>query len=369
VIPARLVEQATLTSRPRDDERQLVSVHVPVDPAAGWERLDDGRGAHSWRLGIVSEDASFLRPHFIGFPGAGEAWVIVYGGSSDQPAAVVRPTRGGGSSGVWGPIVEGSVVFVEVITASGERPSLRVDKVSNGIPRARRTEAGCHLDPSCYAEWSPIKSGIGRLYFEDGSRGYICSGALLTDRSHTGRPYFLTAHHCLHEQSVADTAIVFWNYDTGACNGLVPTLTSVPRTAGSAVLAASPATDFALLLLDGGPPGGTAFLGWTTQPLPPSTPIALIHHPGGDWKRIGFGAVTEPPGTGAVRQKFWLTGLSRGAVEGGSSGSPLFGPSRQVVGQLVGAAKMGACDDPRVMTEFGKFSASWSLGLSTYLDR
>ena len=255
------------------------------------------------------------------------------------------------------------------MTASGSPPSLVVDAVSNGIPRARRTEAGCYLDPTCYGPWSPLKSGIGRLYFEEGVNGWICSGALLTDKSHTGKPYFLTAHHCLSTQAVADTTLVFWNYDTSACNGLVPTLSSVSHTAGSSVLATSATTDFTLLLLDGDPPGGTAFLGWTTQALPVGAPVTVIHHPAGDWTRISFGDVLDPRGNGAAGQKFWLAGLTRGAVEGGSSGSPLFSPSQQVVGQLLGAARMGICNDPNVVTEFGKFGLSWTLGLSTYLDR
>jgi hypothetical protein len=370
VIPPEWVEQAALASR-RQHGRSLASVHTPLAPmpASGWQRITTSRGPSSWRLAIVSDGASFLRPHFVGWPAGDGAQVVVYGGSADQPAAAVRPQPSGPGAGVWGPIVEGPILFVEVTTASGAPPSLVVDVVSNGVARARRTEAGCHLDPSCYNAWSPIKSGIARLYFEDGANGWVCSGALLTDRSHSGRPYFLTAHHCISRQAVADTSLVFWNYHTRACNGLVPTLGSVPRTAGASVLATSPITDFTLLLLAGDPPGGTAFLGWTTQPLPVGSPVTLIHHPGGDWKRVGFGAAQVAPGAGSARDRFWLAGLSRGAVEGGSSGAPLFGPSRQVIGQLVGATRMGACDDPRVSTEFGKLGASWALGLSTYLNR
>jgi hypothetical protein len=372
VIPAELVEQAAFASLQQGqgaEKRLLASVHIPVasHAAAGWQRIGTSRGPSSWRLAILSEGASFLRPHFVDFPARDEARVVVYGGSPDQPAAVVSPTQRARVTGLWGPIVEGPVLFVEVLTSSGARPSLLVDVVSNGLPRARQTEAGCHLDPTCYAAWSPIRSGIGRLYFEEGAQGYLCSGALLTDKSHTGKPYFLTAHHCLSRQEVANSAIVFWNYHTSTCNGLVPSLGSVPRTSGSTVMATSEPTDFTLLLLDGGPPPGTAFLGWTTQSLAVGSPIVVMHHPAGEWKRIGFGKVLDP--RGSAGQRFWRVGLTRGAVEGGSSGAPLFSPSQQVVGQLLGGSGNGSCNNPDVVDEFGQFGVSWTEGLSTYLNR
>lgn len=342
----------------------LASVHIPLAPRAStdWQRIGALEGPSSWRLAIVADGATFLRPHFVDLPPGDEARVAVYGGSPDQPAALVRPSAGVDG---WGPVVEGPVLFVEVVSASGARPSLAVDVVSAGIPRARRTAADCYLDPSCDSAWNPIKSGIGRLYFEEGGQGYVCSGALLTDRSHTGRPYFLTAHHCLEEDRAADTALVFWNYHTSACQGLVPSLGSVPRTAGSSVLATGTASDFTLLLLDGAPPPGTAFLGWTTQALVTGAPVAVMHHPMGDWKRISYGKLLESGG----KQKFWLVGLAQGAVEGGSSGAPLFSASQQVVGQLLGGSGNGVCDNPQVIDEFGRFSVSWAEGLSRYLGR
>jgi hypothetical protein len=132
-------------------------------------------------------------------------------------------------------------------------------------------------------------------------------------------------------------------------------------------LATSTISDFTLLLLDGGPPPGTAFLGWTTQVLAVGAPVTVMHHPAGDRKRISFGRALDARGNRG--DKFWLVGLTRGAVEGGSSGSPLFGSSQQVVGQLLGGSGNGICNDPKILNEFGKFSVSWTNGLSAYLDQ
>ncbi len=362
IIPADQVEQARLAALEHNGElerRQLASVHIPV-AAQRWERIEGPKGP-SWRLTFVSEGASFLRPHFVGFPPSDEAQVVVYGGSSDQGAAVVRPTASATGPDVWGPVVEGSVLFVEVVTASGAQPLLVVDVVSNGIPRAREAEASCYLDPACYGTWKSTKSGIGLLYYEAGAEGYVCSGALVIDKSRSFKPYFLTARHCVNTQAAADTTIVFWKYHTSACNGLVPSFSSVPRTAGSNLKVKSDSSDFSLLLLDGKPPGGTTYLGWNTGALQTNTAITVIHHPDGTWKRISFGKVTQTSGN------FWRVVYSQSSTEGGSSGSPLLNSSKQVVGQL--SRGTAACTNLSGYDDYGKFSVSWTKGLSKYLGR
>jgi lysyl endopeptidase len=364
VIPAKLTEQAMATALERRDDiakRHLASVHVPVDslPAPRWERIDGGSGS-SWRLAIVSEGASFVRPHFVGFPGKDEAQVVVYGGSSDQRASVARPTARVTGRDFWGPVVEGSVLFVEVVTASGAEPSLRVDVVSNGVPQVRASVGSCYLDPTCYSSYNSIKSGIGLLYFEEGPNGYVCSGSMVADKAHSGKPYFLTAHHCISTQSVADSSIVFWNYGTSSCGGSVPSLESRPRTQGSSVKATSSSSDFTLLLLDHKPPSGTKYLGWTTSALSTNAPITVIHHPAGTFKRITFGKVTQTSGN------FWRVVYSESSTEGGSSGSPLLNSSKQIVGQLY--AGTASCTNTSGYDKFGKFGVSWTKGLSTYLN-
>lgn len=365
VIPPEMAEQAkvaALEHKDALDKRQVAGVHIPLASLAAphWERIEGSQGP-SWRLAIVSDGASFLRPHFVSLPEMDEAQVVVYGGSSDQPAAVVRPTATATSPDVWGPIVEGSVLFVEVVTASGAQPSLVVDVVSSGISQARAAEGNCYLDPSCYSVWNTTKSGIGLVIFEEDNVAYVCSGSLVVDKSHSGKPYFLTAHHCLSSQTVADSTVVFWKYHTSSCKGLVPSLDSRPRTSGSDLKATSSSSDFTLLLLDKKPPSGTTYLGWTTKALATNAAITVIHHPAGTFKRISFGKVTKTNGN------FWRVVYSQSSTEGGSSGSPLLNSSKQVVGQLFAGTAL--CTNTSGYDTYGKFSVSWTKGLSTYLNK
>jgi V8-like Glu-specific endopeptidase len=105
--------------------------------------------------------------------------------------------------------------------------------------------------------------------------------------------------------------------------------------------------------------GGTKYLGWTTKALQTNTAITVIHHPG-TWKRISFGKVTQTSGN------FWRVVYSQSSTEGGSSGSPLLNSSKQVVGQLYAGTAL--CTNMSGYDRFGKFSVSWTKGLSTYLN-
>jgi V8-like Glu-specific endopeptidase len=364
VVPPAMVDQATATALAREEpqKRRVVGVHIPMASLGTpqWERIEGPQGT-SWRLTIVSDGASHLRPHFASLPPEGEGRVVVYGGSAEQPAAVVRPTGTPTGPDVWGPTVEGSVLFVEVVTASGAPPSLVVDTVAVGIPRAHETEGSCYLDPTCYSAWKTAKSAVGMMLFEEDGSTFTCSGSMVVDKSHSGKPYFLTAHHCLSTQSTADTLEVIWKFATSSCHGPVPSFSSRPTTQGSDLKATSSSSDFTLLLLDHKPPSGTTYLGWTTKSLPTNQDITVIHHPDGTFTRISFGRITQTSGN------FWRVVYSQSSTEGGSSGSPLLLSTKQIVGQLY--AGTASCTNMSGYDKFGKFSVSWTKGLSAFLDK
>jgi hypothetical protein len=163
---------------------------------------------------------------------------------------------------------------------------------------------------------------------------------------------------------VADSLIVSWKYQTSSCNGSVPSINKVPHTFGSSVKVTNKSSDFTLLLLDKKPPSGTVYLGWNANAsaLGTGTDVTVIHHPDGSWKRISFADVAASAGN------YWRVVYAQGSTEGGSSGSPLILDSaKQIVGQLskgnASCANMSGTDD------YGKFSVSWTKGLSTYLNK
>ena len=90
--------------------------------------------------------------------------------------------------------------------------------------------ADCHLDATCYPEWSSSATGVALIVIERSESSGYCSGTLLNNRRQDGTPYFLTAAHCVQTEEEARSVTALWSYQTRTCNGDLPDLRSVPIT-------------------------------------------------------------------------------------------------------------------------------------------
>ena len=236
--------------------------------------------------------------------------------------------------------------------------------------------ADCHLDATCYPEWSSSATGVALIVIETsegGSRG--CSGTLLNNRRQDLTPYFLTAAHCVDTEEEARSVIAHWSYQTQTCNGELPDFQSVPRTEGASLLSTTgsrelrdPEGDMTLLRLEGDLPDGVMFQGWDASPQPVGTQVAGIHHPENrDWgffKRISFGQIIPDPGFGTSDDVYtidvytivsWPPG--QGYTGPGSSGSALFSSPGTVVGTLsFGDIVENACPTRPLLDAYTNFS-------------
>ena len=150
----------------------------------------------------------------------------------------------------------------------------------------------CHLDVTCYLEWSNSASGVARTYYETSEGSFVCSGTLLNNSREDFTLYFLTAAHCVATEEEARSVMAFWHYQTQTCNGELPDIQSVPSTMGATLLStlgggpiegrAHPDGDMTLLRLVGDLPNGVWFQGWDVDPQPVGAQVTGIHHPGSD---------------------------------------------------------------------------------------
>ena len=224
---------------------------------------------------------------------------------------------------------------------------LTTDVVAEGTLTATvETDAeDCHLDVTCYPEWSRSANGVALIVIERSEGSGACSGTLLNNRRQDRTPYFLTAAHCVATEEEARSMTAFWFYETRTCNGDLPALRSVPRTEGAGLLSTLGGGtvdgrrnldgDMTLLQLEGELPGGIWFQGWDAEPQPLGTRVTGIHHPGSEWgqfKRISFGQIVPDPGAGNSDEIYAIVRYTQGLIEGGSSGSALFSNSGTVVG-------------------------------------
>jgi hypothetical protein len=91
---------------------------------------------------------------------------------------------------------------------------------------------------------------------------------------------------------------------------------------------------------------------------------AGIHHPAGDIKKIStFNGNTQSTSWGSAGGSHWQLSWSsnsngHGVTEGGSSGSPLFNNSGQIIGTLTGGSSY--CNTPTSPDLYGKMSYHWT---------
>ncbi len=218
----------------------------------------------------------------------------------------------------------------------------------------------CNRNVNCpeYAGFGNARRSVAMTLTANNVRR--CSGTLINNVQQDGRPFFLTAKHC----NTAPNSIFMFNYESPDCSNLEGTLNQTIQ--GATVLVDWAPSDVTLMELSSPPPADyfVYYSGWNAESLPADS-VYGIHHPRGDIKKISFdydlvlSASYTPPDTAL---NHWKVGSWEvGTTEGGSSGSPLFNRSGQVLGQLHGG--VANCANS-INDYYGRFDYSW-YGLGT----
>jgi hypothetical protein len=340
---------------------QPIIVDSTNTPSSTWTVLPNGWRV--WSLEITSQDALGLRLGLESIHLPAGAQIVVYDpGNQNASATPVTPESLDGESNVWTETVLAETAVLECQAAPGtDLSAIRFSVTSlshfyrSFVPQPKA--GGCDKNVACAPAWLDDAAGVARIEFVDSGSAYLCTGCLLNDTvPSTVIDYFLTANHCIGNQTVANTLELWWFYQASTCNGAAPDINSVPRTGGGATfLSGSDQNDFTFLRLKQSPPDGVTYLGWTTT-QPGSETLTCIQHPQGDQKGISFGHKGSPlPGFEDFTAVRWFDGVT----EEGSSGSPLLNASHQVVGQLYGGNS--ACDHLSGTDIFGRFDLSYQM--------
>ena len=358
-----------------------------VMQSGAWTTETDG--ARVYRLALRSPGAEGLRLEFTNFDvGSGE--VAVYAPAQKGGAREFERYRGKGPNEdgqFWTHTVFGDELLVEYRPAAGaaeEVPAFQLGKLSHRIPDAPTLvgtgsdpAGGCHLDPNCHPEWLESGRSVALFRFETEQGQATCTGALVRTRANSGTPYVLTADHCVSDDGTARSVEAFFSYQTASCNAKVASLSEAQRaTPAGARYVVSRDTlqgDFSLIILNG-IPSTARFADWDFNDPPPGAPLVGIHHPRGSYKRISFGQMfvnywdfdtsAFPPNL--FHQVRW----NGGAVEPGSSGSPLFSRLNTITGMLSHGAVFSStavCQQNPKVVGYAKFSLAWPY-MQPYLD-
>jgi V8-like Glu-specific endopeptidase len=243
----------------------------------------------------------------------------------------------------------------------------------------------CNVDTACPAgdAWRDQIDSVGHYTFSQGSSSYVCTGSLIGNTAGSTTPYFLTANHCMSTQTVVNSIVVYWNYQSSTCRSPGSSSSGTPLSrsiashsqSGANLRATNSSSDFSLIELNAAVPSAANpyFSGWDRSGSTPSSAVG-IHHPAGHEKRIAVennGLQISGYGGGSGSTHWRVVDWDQGTTEGGSSGSGLWDQNKRLVGQLHGGS--AACGN-NLSDYYGRLSVSWTGGgssssrLSSWLD-
>lgn len=357
------------------------------------KETDDGGYVYtSW---VKSPGATAVRIHFKGFRLPDNASLYMYA----EDGQVFGPYTGQGPNDdddFWSHTVIGDEVGLQLrhqgpaSDADLQGTYFEVSEVGHLRPRflggACGYNAECVVNLYCANDVNEpavedAKKAVALIQFISEPYIYICSGSLLADTDATStKPYFLTANHCISTNAAASSLEAFFQFkqDTCStdCSGIA--IANHPqglRVHGATVKSTSTTGDYTLLELNAPAPVGSTFLGWDANPVAFTNGQDLyrISHPSGAPQSYSEHVIDTAAGTcGVWPRGDWIYSQDAyGAIEGGSSGSPLVNAAGKVVGQLSGGCgwvdERGVCDFEHKRTVDGAFAAFYS-NIKQFLD-
>lgn len=105
-----------------------------------------------------------------------------------------------------------------VVDLTKEKDSLTLTK-HLGLVENEQYDVFCWLRDVDYFELKEAASATALISFIYQGNSYTCTGTLLNDLGSTLTPWFVTANHCISDQSVANTAEFDRHYESILCGG------------------------------------------------------------------------------------------------------------------------------------------------------
>jgi lysyl endopeptidase len=343
------------------------SLDIAPDKDGAWENLADG--SRVWRIALQSPGAGSLNIIFSTFRLRPGVSVFLYNPRQTHVLGAFDHRNNQVSGSLAISPVRGDSIIVEMqvevgLDHFGELVIGNLNHDFIGILDQKAVYFGssgrCNIDINCPVgdEWQTQKYGIARIMVNGTT---FCTGVLVNNTANDGKPYFLTANHCIPDNAAASNTVFIFRYESPFCNGGAGSLDNT--LSGSGLLATQGNLDFSLVELSGIPPASFRpwYAGWNRVAEAPLSTVA-IHHPSRDVKKIALD--TDPPVTSTFGSGYTAGGHWRiaqwdiGTTEPGSSGSPLFDQGGYIRGMLTGGS--AKCGDS-VNDYFCKFSLAWEM--------
>ena len=223
--------------------------------------VKDSHGNEVWLFGIYSAGAYSLNLIFDHFNLPSRAKLFVY--NSDGSYVLGAYTADNSRDAASFPVspVPGDRIIVEYQVPEGSYipGSIRISQVSHDfrgiIHKLKDGSYGasqdCNIDINCTqgADWHLEKHAVCRIIIKGTE---LCTGTLINNTAYDGKPYLLTANHCIANSSEATNSIFYFNYESPYCNG--PDGSVAQSISSSTLRATTSKLDFSLVELSRKPP-------------------------------------------------------------------------------------------------------------------
>ncbi len=355
-----------------------------------WTTLSNGD--RIWQLHIVATGAQAISLLYEDFFLPSGATMHVFNPKTGETIGAFTELNNKDSRKFATALIYGDQAIVEIFEPQNQRGqssltisqighAYRLVEVLSAAENAQRPSGACQVNINCSPEgnnWQNQKRGVARILINGSG---LCTGSLLNNTSQDGKPYFLTADHCIGTLDAlsnpnAPNYVFYWNYERVGCPETSAT-TSNQTTTGATLKANDSDSDFALFELTEDPNTqyNVFFNGFNANATPASSGVG-IHHPAGDYKKIATHSIAPVSFTfgGNPAGSYWniswdATTNGHSVTEGGSSGSPLFESTGVVIGQLYGGSAVNCSNPANDPGYYGKIAYSWNNGTATQAER
>jgi hypothetical protein len=346
----------------------LIDTDVSTDKDGVWHTLEDGTKV--WRAAFHIKGATLL--NLICKPYRLEAGVrmFLYDPSQQHILGAFTDLNNKSNSILATSYIPGETLIVEIqvphyLSSPGSFTIANIgcDFSMDRIPKSYKDgwygiSGSCNEDINCPGNelYQEIKNAVVRIVYSGQER---CTGTLINNANQDGKAYVLTAGHCIQSESIANSALFYFDYESPYCKG--PDGNSSKSVSGATLRSRGSQLDFSLLELLEPVPFlyHPYFAGWDITTNVPSNSYS-IHHPLGDVKKISKenDPVTVASfGTEFRQNTHWLVReWDTGTTEAGSSGGGLFDSDNRIRGNLTGGQAL--CGNS-VNDYFQMISHSW----------
>lgn len=387
----KLVAEDEFFEKNGEPPRIGVPILMGVNPenAGTWSEMPNGD--RIWRLAIESKGAKFIGVSYNSFQIPENGKLFLYSADKSHVIGAFTSNNNPDNLNFATEMVRGDKIIIEynefaqgqefekyTITKNFQLDISHVIYYYKSIfdYDSKGGSEACEVDVICSPvgdNWQDEKRGVALIDMQ----GYVCSGSLINNTSNSCTPYFLTAYHCNATASAAvhNQWVFYFNYEAPTCGGTTSSANSITGCSVKATSNITGGSDLQLVQLNSNPSTSwnLYYNGWSRSTTGATGGVS-IHHPAGDIKKISTfsGTLTTSTWSGGQANAHWLvywTSNSNGwgVTEGGSSGSPIFNNSGQIVGTLSGGSSY--CSAQSQPDLYGKFDKHWTNGsLATYLD-